>query len=63
MRLPWGSNPVLASGLDLFPVVTDSTLPRFVSGCLLPLRGLNHVSFVKNIMCLLISVRHRALIV
>ena len=25
-----GSNPVLTSGLDLFPVVPDSTLPRFV---------------------------------
>ena len=27
-----GSNPVQASGLDLFPVVPDSTLPRFVNG-------------------------------
>ena len=26
-----GSNPVLTSGLDLFPVVPDSTLPRFVN--------------------------------
>ena len=26
-----GSNPVLASGLDLFPVVPDSILPRFVN--------------------------------
>ena len=25
-----GSSPVLTSGLDLFPVVPDSTLPRFV---------------------------------
>ena len=25
-----GSNPVLTSGSDLFPVVPDSTLPRFV---------------------------------
>ena len=26
-----GSNPVLTSGLDLFPVVPDSTLPRLVN--------------------------------
>ena len=26
-----GSNPVLTSGLDLFPVVPDSTPPRFVN--------------------------------
>ena len=26
-----GSNPVLTSCLDLFPVVPDSTLPRFVN--------------------------------
>ena len=26
-----GSNPVLTSGLDLFLVVPDSTLPRFVN--------------------------------
>ena len=26
-----GSNLVLASALDLFPVVPDSTLPRFVN--------------------------------
>ena len=25
-----GSNPVLTSGLDLIPVVPDSTTPRFV---------------------------------
>ena len=25
-----GSNPVLTSGLDVFPVVPDSTPPRFV---------------------------------
>ena len=36
------SNPVLTSGQDLFPVVPDSTLPRF--GCLLPVGVLNHVS-------------------
>ena len=30
-----GSNPVLASGLDLFPVVPDSTLPRFVNSQLI----------------------------
>ena len=26
-----GSNPVLTSGLDLFPVVLDSTLPCFLN--------------------------------
>ena len=26
-----GSNPILTSGLDLFPVVPDSTLPRLVN--------------------------------
>ena len=26
-----GSNPVLASGLDLFPVVPDSILSRFIN--------------------------------
>ena len=26
-----GSNPILTSGLDLFPDVPDSTLPRFVN--------------------------------
>ena len=44
MRL---ANPVLTSGVDLFPVVSDSTLPHFVNsltGCLLPVRILNHVS-------------------
>ena len=29
-----GSNPVPTSGLDLFPVVPDSTLPRFVNSSL-----------------------------
>ena len=28
---PGVQNPVLASGLNLFPVVPDSTLPRFVN--------------------------------
>ena len=39
-----GSNPVLTSGLDLFPVVPDSTLPRFVNsqlGFLMFLLSLN----------------------
>ena len=31
-----GSNPVLTSGLDLFPVVPDSTPPRFVNSQLVP---------------------------
>ena len=44
-----GSNPVLTSGQDLFPVVPDSTLPRFVNSnlitsCQLAHGVLNHVS-------------------
>ena len=31
MRLPLVQNPVLTSGVDIFPVVWDSTLPRFVN--------------------------------
>ena len=26
-----GLNPIITSGLDLFPVVPDSTLPRFIN--------------------------------
>ena len=41
-----GSNPILTSGLDLFPVVPDSTLPCFVNSqlaasCHLDLLSLN----------------------
>ena len=42
-----GSNPGLASCMDLFPVVADSTPPRFVNSQLVascPLGFLNHVS-------------------
>ena len=43
-----GSNPILTSGLDLFPVVLDSTLPCFVNSHLvascLSVGGFNHVS-------------------
>ena len=35
-----GSNPVLTSGLDLFPVVPDSTPPRFVNSQLVACRQL-----------------------
>ena len=31
MRFALGSNPGLTSGLDLFPVAPDSTLPRFIN--------------------------------
>ena len=31
MRLPQVQNPVLTSGVDLFPVISDSNLPRFVN--------------------------------
>ena len=45
MRVVPGSNPVVTSGLDLFRVVPDSTLPRFVNtGCLLPVGVLHNVS-------------------
>ena len=39
-------NPVITSGQDLFPVVPDSTLPRFVNSQLVAScqRVLNHVS-------------------
>ena len=43
------SEPVLASGLDLFLVVPHSTLSP--TGCLLPVGVLNHVS-VKYEKCL-----------
>ena len=49
-----GSNPVLTSGLDLFPVVPDSTLPRFVNSQLVSscqLGVLNNAS-VKFDLCL-----------
>ena len=43
-----GSNPILTSGLDLFPVVPDSTLPCFVNSQLvascLSVGVFNHVS-------------------
>ena len=42
-----GSNPILTSGLDLFLIVPNSTLPRFVNSQLVassPIGGLNHVS-------------------
>ena len=47
MWLAQVQNPVLTSGVDFFPVVSDSTLPHFVNsptGCILPVRILNHVS-------------------
>ena len=42
-----GSNPILSSGLDIIPVVPDSTLPHFVNSQLVAscLGILNHVSF------------------
>ena len=42
-----GSNPILTSGLDLFPIVPDSTPPRFVNSKLVAscqLGVLNYVS-------------------
>ena len=47
MWLAQVQNPVLTSRVDFFPVVSDSTLPCFVNsptGCLLPVRILDHVS-------------------
>ena len=44
-----GSNPVLTSGLDLFSVVLDSTLPRFVNSQLVAYRQLGFLSmFLSN---------------
>ena len=45
-RLAQVQNPVLTSGVDLFPAVSDANLPRFVNSPtgFLPVRILNHVS-------------------
>ena len=48
-----GSNPVLTSGLDLFPVVPNSTLPRFVNSQLVASRQLGFsVMFLLSLNCL-----------
>ena len=46
-----GSNPVLTSGLDLFPVVPDSTLPRFVNSQLVASRQLGFLMFLLSLNC------------
>ena len=47
-----GSNPVLTSGLDLFLVVPDSTLPRFVSSQLVASRQLWFlIMFLLSLNC------------
>ena len=52
MRLLRGSNPVLTSGLDLFPVVPDSTLPRFVNSQLVASRLLGFsIMFLLILYC------------
>lgn len=47
-----GSNPILTSGQDLFPVVTDSTLPRFVTSELVASCQLGLViTFLLSLSC------------
>ena len=47
-----GSNPVLASGMDLFPVVPDSTLPRFVNSQLVASCQLRFlIIFLSSLNC------------
>ena len=47
-----GSNPVLASGLDLFPVVPASTLSRFVNSQLVASCQLGFlILFLLNLNC------------
>ena len=47
-----GSNPVPTSGMDLFPVVPDSTLPRFVNSQLVASRQLGFlIIFLLSLNC------------
>ena len=47
-----GSNPVLTSGLDLFPVVPDSTPPHFVNSQLVASRQLGFlIMFPLSLNC------------
>ena len=47
-----GSNPVLTFGLDLFPVVPDSTPPRFVNSQLAASRQLGFlIMFPLSLNC------------
>lgn len=54
-----GSNPVLTAGLDFFSGCPGFNSPRFakqLTGCLLPVGTLNHVSFkLLRLGCLLTS--------
>ena len=50
-----GSNPVLTSGLDLFPVVPGSTPPRFVNSQLVASRQLGVLNNVSVKFELLLS--------
>ena len=45
-----GSNPVLMSALDLLPVASDSTLPRFVNKLAPPSRGFL-IMFLFSLNC------------
>ena len=48
-----GSNCVLSSGFDLFPVVPDSTLPLFVNGQLVTSSQLAFlIMFLLSLHCL-----------
>ena len=49
---PPGSNPVLTCGLDSFPVVPDSTPPRFVNSQLVASRQLGFLPmFMLRLNC------------
>ena len=53
-----GSNPVLTSGQGLFPVVPDSTLPRFVNSQLVASCHLGFlVMFPLSLNCLFLIIK------
>ena len=53
-----GSNPVLTSGQDLYPVVADSTLPRFESSQLVASCNLGFlVIFPLNLNCFFLIIK------
>ena len=53
-----GSNPVLTSGQNLYPVVPDSTLPRFVNNQLVASRHLGFlVMFPLSLNCFFLIIK------
>ena len=56
----WGSNPVLASGLDLFLVFPDSILPHFVNSQLVASCHLVFlIMFLLNLNCFFHIIKSR----